>query len=102
MARRITPVAVDQPVAAQGKFATSGLGAAEGPLDVGPAPDQGDVRSVHPKLGAGRRVYVDIQASGELKFKQVQMPLGPCTALPGWFWGYKPGVVHTRTLCVEA
>jgi hypothetical protein len=66
MARRITPTAVDQPAASAG-----GLLGAEAPLDVGPAPDQGDVRAVHPSLGAGRRVWVDIQNTTELRFKQV-------------------------------
>jgi hypothetical protein len=65
MARRITPIAVEQPVAP-----THVLGA-ELPLDVGPAPDQGDVKQQHATLGAGRRIWVDIQHSWQLKFKQV-------------------------------
>lgn len=65
MARRITPIAVDQPVAP-----AHALGV-ELPLDVGPAPDQGDIKAVHPTLGAGRRVWVDIQGSWQLKFKHV-------------------------------
>jgi hypothetical protein len=70
MARRITPVAVDQPDGGQG-LPVHSL-AFEGPLDVGPAPDQGDVRAVHPELGAGRRVWVDIQSNWQVKFKQVR------------------------------
>lgn len=65
--RRITPIAVDQPVAP-----TLVLGA-EVPLDVGPAPDQGDTKAIHATLGAGRRVWVDIQDTWQLKFKQVSL-----------------------------
>lgn len=64
--RRITPIAVEQ-VAPDAAF----LGP-EVPLDIGPAPDQGDVRVVHPQLGAGRRVWVDTQDSCVIKFKQVR------------------------------
>lgn len=53
---------------------------AEVALDVGPAPDQGDTKAVHATLGAGRRVWVDIQDTWQLKFKQVSMarPLQVC------------------------
>jgi len=67
--RRITPIAVEQ-VAPDASL----LGP-EVPLDIGPAPDQGDVRAVHPKLGAGRRVWVDTQDSCVIKFKQVRVEL---------------------------
>jgi hypothetical protein len=70
--RRITPIAVDQPVAP-----TLVLGA-ELPLDVGPAPDQGDPKAVHDALGAGRRVWVDIQDTWQLKFKQVSSAFAVC------------------------
>lgn len=60
------PIAVEQPAAV-----SNSLIGAELPLDVGPAPDQGDVRAVHPTLGPGRRVWASIQDSWEVKFKQV-------------------------------
>lgn len=68
MARRITPIQVDQPPV-DAHVAFSGV---EPPLDVGPAPDQGDAKAAHPTLGAGRRMYVDIQDAWQIKMKQVR------------------------------
>lgn len=83
--RRITPIAVDQPVAP-----TLILGA-EVALDVGPAPEHGDTKAIHATLGAGRRVWVDIQDTWQLKFKQVSIaqPLQLCidkrqASQPAW------------------
>jgi hypothetical protein len=69
-AKRITPIAVEPEPGAPGFGCADG---AEQPLDVGPAPDQGDARAIHPKLGAGRRFWVNIQDSYELKLDRVRV-----------------------------
>lgn len=88
--RRIAPIAVEAPSAAAADAAVQ-----EAPLDVGPAPDQGDPRAVHPKLGAGRRFWVDIQDSYELKFKQVVVVVTWMCRLQGC-WAGRPSSFVAR------